>query len=210
MTRAELDAKLEPHAGHPLAAVCIELFGLMNHWKGWTENLQKRDVDAAMLQKKVDDLEARVWGLQHSLEEARKKVSMPWVPTTAEELVTFLREAGATVFMDDGKPTLRVPPGAIEGETMHRIKPLVKQFRDEVMSGLDQTSDRLCSECRGTFAAAANPDEIFDQCRGLMCPFYRPGHPADSPGYSRQRSYAFWKKGKDAETEKRQEAPIPE
>lgn len=207
MTRADLDAKLEPHADHPLAAVCRELFGLMNHWKGWTENLQKRDMDAAVLQSKVDELEARVWGLMHELDEARKKVAMPWVPTTAAELVNYLREAGATVFMDDGKPTLRVPPGAIEPETMHRIRPLVREHRDAVMAGLDQTEDRQCAECRSTYAAAANPDDIFDQCRRICCPFYRPGHPADSPGFTRQRNYEFWKRGKDAE---RDASTIPE
>lgn len=202
MTSEELTAAITPHENHPLVHTCRVLFGLVSHWKGLADNLRKRDVDAAGLQQQNDELRVTVWRLETELEALRSKAVEPDLPKTADELIAFLKGIEATVFLDGKQPRLRITPGIIDPVLMGKLRPLIVLHRDAVLNALDQTTEQTCAECGSTLdLGIVTADEVFDGCRRPCCPFWRAGHPASSLGLEKQRSYEFWKRGKDAERE---------
>jgi len=208
MTHEELTAILTPHEDHPLAHTCRRLFDLVKHWKGTCDNLRQRDVDAAVLQKANDDLRVTVWRLEQELEQERGRKMEADLPKSAEELVAFLKSIDATVYMERGRPSLRITPGTIDPILMGKLRPLIVKHRDAVMAGLDRATEARCGECGSLIDfGVVSADDVFDNCRRSMCPYWRAGHPASSDGFAKQRSHDFWKRSKDAE---RAQDTIPE
>lgn len=110
---------------------------------------------------------------------------------TAEQLVTLLKEFGASVVVKDGHPQLRL------GEGM-KLTPAMKKalgvHRAAVLEHFGVPCEpRQCGSC-GALVCTEDPEVVFRFCGRVECPWWRPGIGWEWVGKARRD--AAWRKRK--------------
>lgn len=133
---------------------------------------------------------------------------------TLPDLIARLDALQVAVYLHDGKPKLRFPPGSNTAKIMAELGDDLTTHRAEVLAHYTPQESpehpgRLCGKCGATMYHESAEDQ-FRACGNIMCPAWRDGLASAPEWVGTAREGMAYQARRQAEKAAQQSQPVPE